>query len=372
LAAAHQRGVVHRDLKPANILVDAAGEPRVIDFGLAWHRHGWNEEDELGSTFAGTVAYMAPEQANGKGDEIGPRSDIFGLGAILFFLLTGQAPFMEKGEQNFQNVLRRARRCSFDAGLLKQKQVPQKLEAIVLKAMAAEPAKRHVSAEEMADELTAFADDGRMRRRAVLAAAIGGTVLAAIAGAIALRRPPKPAFESPLFTLRLFRFDQEVHGGVPGAVVSGEHAVQLRWRLPAGYVGDLYQVTPDGELAPLEFDLTEDGEFIAPRPGDAFPVEGPDGTELLLLGVRRESESVPEIPWDKTAGWPAVPPDTIWRVKPPYEILPLVKPRLGPKQPVNDPSEIVRTRVIQLARSLTGKYETFEALVFPRVEQPPE
>ena len=168
LAAAHQRGVVHRDLKPANVLIDETGQPRVIDFGLAWHRHGWSEMDETESFIAGTVAYMAPEQARGEMDRVGPRSDIFGIGAILYALLTGQAPFMERGERDIQQVLARARRCSFDAGLLQRKGVPPKLAAICLQAMAAEPDQRYTSADELADKLDALAVGRRTSRRHLL------------------------------------------------------------------------------------------------------------------------------------------------------------------------------------------------------------
>jgi predicted Ser/Thr protein kinase len=101
---AHSHGTTHRDLKPANILIDKSGEPVVMDFGLA-RRAAWSDEKADGAATAanpgltqygsvlGTPAYMPPEQARGDVDAIGPRSDIYSLGVILYELMTGRRPF---------------------------------------------------------------------------------------------------------------------------------------------------------------------------------------------------------------------------------------------------------------------------------------
>ncbi len=163
LAYVHSRGIVHQDIKPKNIMLDESGRPRLIDFGMARWRHAWSS-NRAGPS-GGTLAFMAPEQARGESKRVGEPSDIFGLGGVLYFLLTGKAPF-GGGTRNEQ--WRRASQCDFDHDALRAKRVPRRLERIVLKAMAAEPEERYASAAAMADALD---DLSRRPRRLALEAA---------------------------------------------------------------------------------------------------------------------------------------------------------------------------------------------------------
>ena len=160
---AHRRGIIHRDIKPKNILVDEAGEPRLIDFGMARLSTAWS--DDRKQPDGGTFAFMAPEQARFESPDdrqkVGPRSDVFALGATLYFLLTGKAPFSGR---TWNEAWDRARRGDYDATALNDRKVPAGLRRICLKAMAADPADRYSSAEAMSKALDSF-----IRRRSVIA-----------------------------------------------------------------------------------------------------------------------------------------------------------------------------------------------------------
>lgn len=149
----HKQGVVHRDLKPSNILLDADGDPYLTDFGLAKVFHADDQHTATG-VIAGTPSYMAPEQAAGRAAEIGPATDVYSLGAILYELLTGQPPFVA---DNPLDVLLDV--LSGDPLLPRRinPKVPRPLELICLKCLQKSPAERYPSAAALAEDLDRFA-----------------------------------------------------------------------------------------------------------------------------------------------------------------------------------------------------------------------
>jgi formylglycine-generating enzyme required for sulfatase activity/predicted Ser/Thr protein kinase len=157
LAYAHQRGIIHRDLKPHNVMVDAQGEPKVMDFGLAKRLDAGGKtpgaEKTVVGTIMGTPQYMPPEQATGRVDEVDTRSDVYALGVILFELIAGELPI---DAQSLQELLSKIE--SYDPPPLREKrpECPWELEVIVAKAIAKEKAQRFQSALDLAEDLARY------------------------------------------------------------------------------------------------------------------------------------------------------------------------------------------------------------------------
>jgi serine/threonine protein kinase/formylglycine-generating enzyme required for sulfatase activity len=146
---AHKQGLVHRDIKPGNILLDRTGKPFVADFGLALKE----EHVGKGPRFAGTPAYMSPEQARGEGHRVDGRSDLFSLGIVFYELLTGRRPFRGETQEDLLDQI-----ISLEARPPRQAndRIPKELERICLKALAKRASERYTTSKDMADDLQHF------------------------------------------------------------------------------------------------------------------------------------------------------------------------------------------------------------------------
>lgn len=151
---AHQRGILHRDLKPANVLLDSSQQPFVTDFGLAKLIEQDADLTESG-TILGTPGFMSPEQATGKSRNLTVSTDIYGLGALLYALLTGDAPF--QGDSSIE-VLRRVIDEPVASPRLRNPAVDRDLATVCLKCLEKSPERRYPSAAALADDLERYLD----------------------------------------------------------------------------------------------------------------------------------------------------------------------------------------------------------------------
>ena len=149
--AAHQLGVVHRDLKPANVLLTPDGTPKIGDFGLARRVDG--SGGTITGTVVGTPSYMAPEQARGEVRSVGPATDVYGLGAILYKALTGHPPF--RAATAAETVVQVLSQPPAPPSRLNNT-VPRDLETICLKCLEKQPERRYPTAAALADDLLRF------------------------------------------------------------------------------------------------------------------------------------------------------------------------------------------------------------------------
>ncbi len=186
---AHRHNILHRDLKPANVLLTSAGVPKVSDFGLA------RRLDAGGLTLSGDVlgtpAFMPPEQAAGRPEDVGPASDVYGLGGILYFLLTGHVP--NRPPDSDAPHASRQRPPLIPPRAINPR-LPKALEQICLKALAAGRNERHATAAALANDLRYFLV---RPRRILLAGAVAACFLLVglVVGGLSLMRSPSPSVD---------------------------------------------------------------------------------------------------------------------------------------------------------------------------------
>ena len=324
LAFAHRRGVLHLDVKPRNIVVDESGRPRLIDFGLSRLRHAWSA-DPAESGVTGTPAFMAPEQARAEADRFGPRTDVFGLGGMLYFLLTGSPPYRGAG---FMETLEAARVGAWDRERLAAAKAPRRLRAVCERALAADPANRYAGADDMAAALKAFA---RPTRRAVLIGA-AGLIGAGAAGALAwtywgARRPDAPPVEpehaavsnpvpAPRLKVSVWR-NGRFHALADSTPLKTGDELRVEINAPADAYAALFLFTGAGAVKLLRQDAPSGGDRLLrypPEEDGTTELTGPPGTEFVLACGRRSGPVAEEeirTAWDGTGAWPALPGDAV-------------------------------------------------------------
>jgi serine/threonine protein kinase len=330
VAYLHAQGIVHQDIKPRNVLIDERGRPRLIDFGVARWDHAWSGDGDDWS--GGTANYMSPEQAMGQSDRIGPWTDVFGLGALLYHLLTLGPLYRGASETS---VVRQAR----EAGYLPIRDLapstPRGLARIVHRALAAEPERRYRNAAEMEAALRRFL----ARRRivaVVLAIALATSTLAlalafprivrermshsrsaervtgssTVPAALSTATPPRgqEAAGSPRilsFRVDAFRVEPPENLGSIGVSprkVRVDDEVEVSAHFDATAFGYLIAMDPEGHVQlcqPLEESEPPSGsEEIRIHQSKAYALTGRPGLQLFVAVASRK----PLPPYEKWRG----------------------------------------------------------------------
>ena len=197
LGELHGREIVHRDLKPHNVLLDPQTGPKLTDLGAALLEDDERERLTHTGELVGTVAYMAPEQVDGKHGELDARTDVYGLGATLYALLTGVTPFA--GSSGVQAIARIVGEPVRPPSALRA-EVPRALDAIVLRCLEKDPARRWPTAAALGEALEGYLAGERSAPGVgpwALACVAAGLLAAGVWGLIALRGPRAAALADP-------------------------------------------------------------------------------------------------------------------------------------------------------------------------------
>jgi hypothetical protein len=315
----HKVGVTHQDIKPKNVLIDEHGRPRLIDFGLARLRQVWS--DEASGPSGGTLAYMSPEQANGDRNRIGPCTDIFGLGGLLYFLLTGRPLYQA---QSVPAALQLAREAKIVPPRQIHQQVPRGLGKICMRALARDPQGRYRTAGEMQRALGRF-----LSRKKLMLAGLGvlGLVILSVgvwAGWVLLH-PPEP-LRVTAFEIGHYRgIKNPYHLGTLGIktqVALVDDDVRVEARLSSSAYCYLIALNPDGTIQ-----LTHPSDPTKPPepltevkypvdPAEFFGLTDGAGMQVFVLVASRRPLP-PFAKWELAASLPWAPQgaeaDAVWR-----------------------------------------------------------
>jgi serine/threonine-protein kinase len=318
LAFAHRNGIIHRDIKPHNIVVGSDGRLKVTDFGIA--RSGASQMTEAGS-IVGTAQYLSPEQA--RGAPVDPRSDLYSLGIVIYEMLTGEVPFT--GDTPVEIAMKHLSQIPEPPSKLRP-EVPHDLDAVVMRALAKDPAQRYGSAEEMDADLARVARGVAVSRETVdaMTQVLSG-VGAATTAATMVTRPravaPPPA--PPIYRAPGSYYDYEepprgrsiwpwllalgliLGGGVGGWFLYERIQDQLESNRPVA-VPDVTLVQKDlavlkieqagltPKLVPSPDDTVPSGQVIDENPAGGSKV-GKGSTVVLRVSTGKPKVQVPDV-----------------------------------------------------------------------------
>jgi serine/threonine protein kinase len=372
LEAAHRVGVVHRDLKPQNILITADDQPKVIDFGLARLSSGWSGPQEA-TGVQGTVAFMAPEQAADE-EAVGPSTDIFGACGVLYFLLTGHAPYEGTSWQELWSAVTEGR---WNRERLLSPTIPRELARICERGLSRHAKDRQSSAAELVGELRSYL--GRRKARQALIPLLTGLLLLGVGWRLMPDRASDRSERSPAMSLAPLRvqvFRESAGSSLEDAVplVNGDE-IQIHSRVPTGIAVTLVNVTGSGELKVVASEAAQqkDRNWSYPgKVGETVELNGTPGTEcLILIGTEGAVLTEAELrdAWaNGNDAWLAMPPGTLLRVAgDKLEFLQTSRDLGAPRSGAN-PIATIQSRLAKFHQRLNATSILLEGVVFSHEE----
>lgn len=368
VAEVHKCGILHLDIKPKNIVLDERKEPRLLDFGLSRLKNAWTENPAHQQGVSGTLEFMAPEQACGETALIGPATDVFALGGILYYLLTGR-PLYSGG--SIAAVLKLAQNCNWNREVLSALPVPNVLQQICERALAPLPMQRFASAEDLAIALEHSAAQKPVSRAKRIGAAI---VLCLLTGAavVSLRQSgliSALVVESTPMELEIRVWQDDRFAGLSQAVpLRNGDELQVTATIPPGMSAAIMLVTSENHVRQLRaFPVAANSRKIRYPDDTLVPLIGAPGTECLL--VLASSEPLPtaaeiESFFRTTTDWPGLPDYSVLRLTPDEIVTEQAGRDFGPPSDRPRPEEVIRVKLDSLRRFLQTRCEAFEAIAF--------
>lgn len=379
LASAHRRGIIHLDIKPANIIIDEAGEPRLIDFGMSVTRDAFHEADWQRGMIRGTLGYMAPEQVPGDLDRIGTRTDIFNLGATLFFACTGEPPY---SEQPLGEMLQQISDNQWQRELLHEHTECSALFPIILRSMDCDAEQRFQSCEELAASLKAVATRPRRVRQycGTLLLACVVLMVCAIAYARTPGKSPEEGTQQGLLSSANDSFPirinlDVVHEGrylpfTERAPLHSGDKLRITSKIPAGHHASLFALNASGKVKLLQSYPASNysSELRFPEgPSTAVPLTGPSGSEVLILCLRRKApiiESDVER-YEKSLGPPPAIPQMTVLAADQKRVFSIQSGRdFGAPEQVDSPEDAMTDYLEHLRQTIHADFDSLAAIAF--------
>ncbi len=358
----HQQGVVHLDIKPQNILIDQSDMPRLIDFGLSRAETAWSQSGPDSTTLCGTIQYMPPEQAQCDTEKVGPKSDIFSLGGVIYFLATGQPPIEGR---DLQECIRKAQAGDWNRERLAECEVG--IVEIIKRAMSNAPEDRYANAGELAAALKRLEVVSSLNKAAkwIMFAASFLVGLGAI-GISQIGIQEAPSVATTGMNIRVWR-DEAIYSLTDTAPVSTGDRIEVTSDIPAGQHVSLFLFDSDGKLTLIDSKPAANATFTYRFPQDPSHFEqivGSSGTEFVFLCRRRDrAMSIDDLNNTGLFGdaWPTLPNASILQVRP-VKVEYLQRDRgfgggietIDPQQQVFDQLDLVRKTLLQQGTGVEG------------------